>query len=114
MKQSVRSIRPRLTDAPVVSMEDIMAEVFKTPANAARIYRSLAKCAPYAKFRSRRNTLGAKLKQHMTPMMMERLGITVNWELLGMLIIRQYLVRRAVSEVYGSRRLTSNFRRRAK
>ena len=87
--------RLRVKDAPASITEvDVMEEVFSSEANARRIYRSLAKCAPYARFKKRRNTMARKVVQHMTPMMLRRLQSAIDWEAMGLYIIKAYIARR--------------------
>lgn len=96
-----------------LTADDIMAEVFSKPEYATVIYRSLAKCAPYAKFKGRRKTLGARLLKHMTPMLLERLNADIDWETLGMQVIYRYLYRRRLNPHYGTQKAVP-FRRRTK
>lgn len=106
--------RTRGKDAPVnaISEVDVMAEVFSSPANATRIYRSLAKCGPYARWKKRRNTMARKLLQHMTPMLLRRLQSAIDWESMGLYIIKAYVARRAV--LRANRKQRTPFRRRSK
>lgn len=70
--------------------EDVMNEVFSNPHRATRIYRSLAKCAPYARFKKRRNTMARKMLEHMMPLVLRSLRANIDWEAMGMQVIYRY------------------------
>jgi regulator of sigma D len=91
----------------LLNSEDIIREVFANKQNSVRIYRSLAKCAPYARFKRRRRTLGAKMLQHMTPMLLDYLNLSIDWEAVGLQVIYKHLANKSKHRV-------SPYRRRAK